>query len=143
MAVNSSHIKGGESSQTVSVHPFIQALPRDLSIQAPWERRDWSEFHRPQSTKEDMNTTTKLLDDTLDEIFEETDSEDYNENESEMKSLKLKNTMPVLGRNSYFQLWSDDERYTCDGPLCPSSHTARAKRRLILYGFNVPQVFKQ
>ncbi|GBM84966.1 hypothetical protein AVEN_148077-1 [Araneus ventricosus] len=30
-----------------------------------------------------MNTNTELLGDTLDEIFEETDSEGYNENETE------------------------------------------------------------
>ncbi|GBM85458.1 hypothetical protein AVEN_21445-1 [Araneus ventricosus] len=35
----------------------------------------------PPFAEEDMNT--ELLDDTLDEIFEETDSEDYNENEME------------------------------------------------------------
>ncbi|GBM76742.1 hypothetical protein AVEN_86318-1 [Araneus ventricosus] len=32
-----------------------------------------------------MNMNTELLNDTLDENFEETDSEDYNENESEME----------------------------------------------------------
>ncbi|GBN67588.1 hypothetical protein AVEN_61018-1 [Araneus ventricosus] len=35
-----------------------------------------------------MNMNTELLDDTLDDIFEETDSEDYNENESEMEELE-------------------------------------------------------
>ncbi|GBM62820.1 hypothetical protein AVEN_212164-1 [Araneus ventricosus] len=34
--------------------------------------------------EEDMNMITEQLDDTLDEIFEETDSEDYNE----MKELE-------------------------------------------------------
>ncbi|GBM14681.1 hypothetical protein AVEN_97189-1 [Araneus ventricosus] len=38
--------------------------------------------------KEDMNMNTELLYDTFGEIFEETDSEDYNENESEMEELE-------------------------------------------------------
>ncbi|GBM20336.1 hypothetical protein AVEN_195887-1 [Araneus ventricosus] len=49
MAVNSSHVEGGGSSQTASVHPFTGTLPRDLANHTPSERRDWSEFHRPQS----------------------------------------------------------------------------------------------
>ncbi|GBN56176.1 hypothetical protein AVEN_29964-1 [Araneus ventricosus] len=47
-------------------------------------------YLRPPSVEEDMNMNTELLDDTLDEIFEETDSEDYNENESEMEELESK-----------------------------------------------------
>ncbi|GBN21150.1 hypothetical protein AVEN_37831-1 [Araneus ventricosus] len=46
IVVNNSHIKGGGNGQTASVHPFTQALPRDLRSHAPLERRDWSEFHR-------------------------------------------------------------------------------------------------
>ncbi|GBL86097.1 hypothetical protein AVEN_112072-1, partial [Araneus ventricosus] len=37
----------------------------------------------PHFVEEGMNMNTELLDNTLDEIFEETDSEDYNENEME------------------------------------------------------------
>ncbi|GBM82177.1 hypothetical protein AVEN_178934-1 [Araneus ventricosus] len=48
MAVNRSHVKGGTSGQTVSVHPFTRALPRDF------QRRDWSEFLRPQSTSTNL-----------------------------------------------------------------------------------------
>ncbi|GBM14940.1 hypothetical protein AVEN_116593-1 [Araneus ventricosus] len=43
MAVNSSHVKAGWSVQTVSVHPFIRALPRDCS-----------EFQRLQSTSTNL-----------------------------------------------------------------------------------------
>ncbi|GBO26700.1 hypothetical protein AVEN_58085-1 [Araneus ventricosus] len=42
----------------------------------------------PPFVDQDMDMNTELLDDTLDEIFEETDSEDYNENESEMEELE-------------------------------------------------------
>ncbi|GBM27969.1 hypothetical protein AVEN_20582-1 [Araneus ventricosus] len=45
MAVNSSDVKGGGSSQTASVHPFTRVLKRDLPNHAPLELRDWSEFH--------------------------------------------------------------------------------------------------
>ncbi|GBL73519.1 hypothetical protein AVEN_159506-1 [Araneus ventricosus] len=54
MAVSSSHVKGGGSGQTASVHPFIRALPRDLPSHSPFERRDWSEFHRAQSTSSNL-----------------------------------------------------------------------------------------
>ncbi|GBN52138.1 hypothetical protein AVEN_145806-1 [Araneus ventricosus] len=48
MAVNNSQVKGGRRGQTVSVHPFTRALPRDLPKNAPSKWSDWSEFHRPQ-----------------------------------------------------------------------------------------------
>ncbi|GBM13765.1 hypothetical protein AVEN_90026-1 [Araneus ventricosus] len=37
----------------------------------------------PRFVEEDMNMNTELLDDTLDENFEKTHSEDYNESEME------------------------------------------------------------
>ncbi|GBM85462.1 hypothetical protein AVEN_215274-1 [Araneus ventricosus] len=48
-----------------------------------------------------MNMNTELLDDTLDEIFEETDSEDYNENESEMEELETEVSQDT-------KRWADD-----------------------------------
>ncbi|GBO07592.1 hypothetical protein AVEN_239893-1, partial [Araneus ventricosus] len=54
MAVNSSHVKGGGRGQAASEHPFTRGLPRDLPSHASLERRDWSEFHRPQSTSSNL-----------------------------------------------------------------------------------------
>ncbi|GBO38775.1 hypothetical protein AVEN_23944-1, partial [Araneus ventricosus] len=51
------------------------------------------------SVEEDMNMNTKLLDDTLDVFFEETDSVDYNE--SEMEELETE-----VSENT--ERWSDD-----------------------------------
>ncbi|GBM03624.1 hypothetical protein AVEN_203191-1 [Araneus ventricosus] len=51
-----------------------------------------------------MNMNTELLDDTLDEIFEETGSEDYNENESEMEELET-------------EVSEDTEKWADDGDL--------------------------
>ncbi|GBM62102.1 hypothetical protein AVEN_49337-1 [Araneus ventricosus] len=48
-----------------------------------------------------MNMNTELLRNTLDEIFEETDSEDYNENESEMEELETEVSEDT-------ERWSDD-----------------------------------
>ncbi|GBM12811.1 hypothetical protein AVEN_247584-1 [Araneus ventricosus] len=42
----------------------------------------------PPFVEEYMNMNTELLDDTLDEVFEEIDSEEYNENGSEMEELE-------------------------------------------------------
>ncbi|GBO07791.1 hypothetical protein AVEN_48815-1, partial [Araneus ventricosus] len=44
MVVNSSHVKGGGSGQTASLHRFTRALTRDFPNHAPWGRRDWSVF---------------------------------------------------------------------------------------------------
>ncbi|GBM02868.1 hypothetical protein AVEN_89397-1, partial [Araneus ventricosus] len=54
MEVNSSHVKGGGSGQTASMHPFTRALSRDLTSHGGWERLEWSEFHRPQSTSTNL-----------------------------------------------------------------------------------------
>ncbi|GBL71992.1 hypothetical protein AVEN_115030-1 [Araneus ventricosus] len=54
--------------------------------------------------EETVNMNTELLDDTLDEIFEETDSEDYNENESEIEELET-------------EVGEDTERWADDGDL--------------------------
>ncbi|GBM10240.1 hypothetical protein AVEN_177504-1 [Araneus ventricosus] len=48
-----------------------------------------------------MNMNTELLDDTLDENFEETDSEDYNEKESEMEELETEVIEDI-------EKWADD-----------------------------------
>ncbi|GBM84901.1 hypothetical protein AVEN_133233-1 [Araneus ventricosus] len=58
----------------------------------------------PSFVEEDLNMNTELLDDTLDEIFEETDSKDYNENESEMEELET-------------EVSEDTERWADDGDL--------------------------
>ncbi|GBO28312.1 hypothetical protein AVEN_242234-1 [Araneus ventricosus] len=47
MAVNNSHVKGGGSSQTASIH--LSAAQRFAK-----QRRDLSEFHRPQSTSTNL-----------------------------------------------------------------------------------------
>ncbi|GBN61962.1 hypothetical protein AVEN_148397-1 [Araneus ventricosus] len=54
MAVNNSQVKGGRRGQTVSVHPFTRALPRDLPKNAPSKWSDWSEFHGAQSTSTNL-----------------------------------------------------------------------------------------
>ncbi|GBO17001.1 hypothetical protein AVEN_87419-1, partial [Araneus ventricosus] len=58
----------------------------------------------PPFVEEYMNMNTELLDDTLDEGFEETDSEKYNENESEMEELET-------------EVSEDTERCADDGDL--------------------------
>ncbi|GBM55582.1 hypothetical protein AVEN_74538-1 [Araneus ventricosus] len=46
----------------------------------------------PPLVEEDMDMNTELLDDTLDEIFKETDSEDYHENETELADFAQHST---------------------------------------------------
>ncbi|GBN66921.1 hypothetical protein AVEN_67925-1 [Araneus ventricosus] len=58
----------------------------------------------PPFVEEDMNVNTELLDDTLDAIFGETDSEDYNENEGEIEELET-------------EVREDTERWADDGDL--------------------------
>ncbi|GBL98651.1 hypothetical protein AVEN_19704-1 [Araneus ventricosus] len=43
----------------------------------------------PPFVEEYMNMNTELLDDTFDEIFEETDSEDFNENEMQQLETEV------------------------------------------------------
>ncbi|GBO03387.1 hypothetical protein AVEN_139561-1 [Araneus ventricosus] len=47
VAVNITHIKGGRSGQTASLHPFTRALQRDLPSHAPSEWRDFSSLVPP------------------------------------------------------------------------------------------------
>ncbi|GBM03578.1 hypothetical protein AVEN_203156-1 [Araneus ventricosus] len=66
-----------------------------------------------------MNMNTELLDDALDEIFEETDSEDYNGNE--MKELEI-------------EVSEDTERWAENGEL--KKFLLRASRgRVFLWHF--------
>ncbi|GBO15203.1 hypothetical protein AVEN_54938-1, partial [Araneus ventricosus] len=48
-----------------------------------------------------MNMYTELLEDTVDEIFEETDSEDYNESESEIREFETEVSEDI-------ERWADD-----------------------------------
>ncbi|GBL91021.1 hypothetical protein AVEN_184411-1 [Araneus ventricosus] len=71
-----------------------------------------------------MNMNTELLDDTLDEIFEETDSEDYKENESEIEELET-------------EVSEDTERWVDDGDL--KKFLLRATRGRVFLRYFVTQ----
>ncbi|GBN08269.1 hypothetical protein AVEN_252149-1 [Araneus ventricosus] len=74
----------------------------------------------PPFVEEDMNT--ELLDDTLDKIFEESDSEDYNE--SEMEELET-------------EVSEDTERWADDGDL--KKFLLRATRGRVFFWYFVTQ----
>ncbi|GBN33423.1 hypothetical protein AVEN_59615-1 [Araneus ventricosus] len=74
------------------------------------EESESSIYLCPPFVEEDMNT--ELLDDTLDEIFEETDSEDYNENEMEELETEVS---------------EDTEKWANDGDLTRISFEANPR----------------
>ncbi|GBN83479.1 hypothetical protein AVEN_39798-1 [Araneus ventricosus] len=73
-----------------------------------------------------MNMNTELLDDTLDEMFEEIDSEDYNVNESEMEELET-------------AVSEDIERWVDDGDIFFKSILLRITRGRVILRYFVTQ----